>query len=461
MREVRACMKTPDRLETLVDEGIVQEVIRPLMSGKEAQIYLVRVEGEECVAKVYKEASERTFKHRTEYTEGRRTRNSRDQRAVSKRSRHGRKLDESAWRSTEVDMIYRLREAGVRVPEPINFVDGVLVMELVKNADGAPAPRLGDLRFGATEAHEVYQQLLQEVVRMICAGVVHGDLSDFNVLMGADGPVLIDFPQAVDPAHNQSARKLLLRDVENLHRFVERFCPDQPTRAYGEEMWSLYESNRLSPESRLRGDYRAPEGKTDTEEVLALIDDANLDEQARREGRPRKPPEKNGYKPRREVVDFAQETRPRRGTDDRTGNRTNARPGSSQGQATKLRDGEKPPVTNDSAAPKRRRVRRRRKSHAQGGTEATARTPRSEAKSAGQPAGPDSPSGTKRRRRGRRSRARTGESGASSGGDVKRPARPATASQGTATTDGAGTGPDRPARRRRRRPRRARSPETP
>ena len=150
-------MKTPDRLETLVDEGIVQEVIRPLMSGKEAQIYLVRVEGEECVAKVYKEASERTFKHRTEYTEGRRTRNSRDQRAVSKRSRHGRKLDESAWRSTEVDMIYRLREAGVRVPEPINFVDGVLVMELVKNADGAPAPRLGDLRFGATEAHEVYQ----------------------------------------------------------------------------------------------------------------------------------------------------------------------------------------------------------------------------------------------------------------------------------------------------------------
>ena len=140
-------MKTPDRLETLVDEGIVQEVIRPLMSGKEAQIYLVRVEGEEYVAKVYKEASERTFKHRIEYTEGRRTRNSRDQRAVSKRSRHGRKLDESAWRSTEVDMIYRLREAGVRVPKPINFVDGVLVMELVKNAEGDPAPRLGDLRF--------------------------------------------------------------------------------------------------------------------------------------------------------------------------------------------------------------------------------------------------------------------------------------------------------------------------
>ena len=455
-------MKTPDRLETLVDEGIVQEVIRPLMSGKEAQIYLVRVEGEEYVAKVYKEASERTFKHRTEYTEGRRTRSSRDQRAVSKRSRHGRKLDESAWRSTEVDMIYRLREAGVRVPKPINFVDGVLVMELIKNAEGDPAPRLGDLRFGAAEAHEVYQQLLQEVVRMLCAGVVHGDLSAFNVLMGADGSVLIDFPQAVDPAHNQSARKLLLRDVENLHRFLERFCPDQPTRAYGEEIWSLYESNRLSPESRLRGDYRAPEGKADTEEVLALIDDANLDEQARREGRPRKPSEKNEHTPLREVVDFRQETRPRRGTADRTGNRTNARPASSRGRATKPRDGEKTLVTNDSAAPKKPRARRRRKSRAEAGTEAIARTPRSEANSAAQPGAPDSSSGTKRRRRGRRSssRARTGEAGASSQGDVKRPARPATASRGTGTTDGAGTGPDRPARRRRRRPRRARSPET-
>jgi len=450
-------MKTPDRLETLVAEGIVQEVVRPLMSGKEAQIYLVRVEGEEYVAKVYKEASERTFKHRTQYTEGRRTRNSRDQRAVNKRSRHGRKLDESAWRSTEVDMIYRLRDAGVRVPEPINFVDGVLVMELVKNAEGEPAPRLGDLRFSAAEALAVYQQLLQEVVRMLCAGVIHGDLSDFNVLMGADGPVLIDFPQAVDPANNQSARKLLLRDVDNLHRFLERFCPDQPTHAYAQEMWSLYESNRLRPESKLLGDYRAPEGKADTEEVLALIEDANLDEQARREGRPRRPPEESGPTPLRRVVDFSQETRPRQARADPAGNRMTSRSSPSRGPAPKPQDGDKASLPNGSPAPKKRRPRRRRKSRGQTGTEASASEARSETKPAQQPASPERPNIGKRRRRRRRSTSPTGEANASAQGDAKRPTGPANPSRNAhnGPKDGAGPAPDRPRRRRRRRPRRS------
>ncbi len=275
-------MRIPDSLAVLVDFGIVQDVVRPLMSGKEAQIYLVVSEGQERVAKVYKEAQERTFKHRAEYTEGRKTRNSRDQRAINKRSRHGRKQDEAAWRTAEVDMIYSLRDAGVRVPEPFHFVDGVLVMELIKDAEGNPAPRLGDVSLGPREAVAVYDALIAEVVRMLCAEVVHGDLSEFNVLMAADGPVVIDFPQAVNPASNQNARRLLLRDVANLHRFVARLAPSTRRRLYAEEMWELYKANRLTPTTRLGGDYKPPEVKTDTHEVLALIADADQDERARR-----------------------------------------------------------------------------------------------------------------------------------------------------------------------------------
>jgi len=392
-------MKTPESLASLVDYGIVQEVVRPLMSGKEAQIYVVLAGGEEYVAKVYKEASERTFKHRTEYTEGRRTRNSRDQRAVSKRTRHGRKVDEAAWRNTEVDMIHRLREAGVRVPEPIHFVDGVLVMELVKDAHGDPAPRLGDLSFGASEAYDVYQKLIQEVVRMLCAGVIHGDLSDFNVLMGTDGPVLIDFPQAVDPAHNQNARKLLLRDVENLNRFLARFSPDQPARAYAQEMWSLYESARLTPESELRGDYRAPEGKADTGEVLALIDDAHLEEQGRRRARGVEPSATNGPKPIREVVDFTKEASPQPAAEPRRGAGRPARPKRARGRAADERVGAKTPVATDGVAPKKRRRRRRRKSASEAGAEATARKPRSETSTTDAKARSDEPTAAKRRRR--------------------------------------------------------------
>ena len=218
-------MRTPVALLPLIEYGIVEEVLRPLMSGKEAQIFLVLAGGEERVAKIYKEAEQRTFKHRTAYTEGRGTRNSRDRRAMGKHSRHGKAKDEAAWRSAEVDAIYRLQTAGVRVPVPYNFVDGVLIMELVKGADGRPAPRLGDVDFDPATAQAVFDHLLREVVRMLCAGVVHGDLSDFNVLMSGDGPVIIDFPQAIDPASNQSARKLLIRDVDNLHNFLARFVP--------------------------------------------------------------------------------------------------------------------------------------------------------------------------------------------------------------------------------------------
>ena len=198
-------MRMPESLAALVDYGIIQEVVRPLMSGKEAQIYLVVSGGEERVAKVYKEAQSRTFKHRAEYTEGRKTRNSRDQRAINKRTRYGRSQDEAAWRSTEVDMIRRLRDAGVRVPEPFHFVDGVLVMELIKDAAGNPAPRLGDLSLEAGEAIVVYDTLIGEVVRMLCAGVVHGDLSEFNVMLGRFGPCHDRLP-AVRRSGEQSER---------------------------------------------------------------------------------------------------------------------------------------------------------------------------------------------------------------------------------------------------------------
>jgi len=358
-------MKTPESLIPAMDCGIIQEVVRPLMSGKEAQIYVVIAGGEECAAKVYKEASRRTFKHRVEYTEGRKTRNSRDQRAVSKRTRHGRKQDEEAWRNTEVDMIYRLRDAGVRVPEPFNFVDGVLVMELVKDVEGDPAPRLGDLRFEPDEAGRIYHQLLRETVRMLSAGVIHGDLSDFNVLMGANGPVLIDFPQSLDAASNQGARKFLLRDVGNLHRFVKRYAPDHPVRAYGEEMWSLYESNRLTADFELVGNYRASERKADTGEVLALIEDADRDEQARREGRGedpgvdfdeipderQRPRERRSRetlpeapKPRRTVVDFSHELKSRPGSAKRS-----AKP------STKPSTKPSPRRSHDSRAPRPRK----------------------------------------------------------------------------------------------------------
>jgi RIO kinase 1 len=441
-------MKTPESLQTLVEHGIIQEVTRPLMSGKEAQIYVVRVGDEECVAKVYKEANQRTFRHRVEYTEGRRTRNTRDQRAVSKRTRHGRKQDEAAWRTAEVDMLYRLKDAGVRVPEPINFLDGVLVMELVKDDEGFPAPRLGDLSFEPKEAQAVYEQLIQEVVRMLCGGVIHGDLSVFNVLMGADGPVVIDFPQSIDPAQNQSARKLLIRDVENLHRFLEREVPGAIIRPYAEEMWSLYESNRLTPDTALRGDYRGPKGKTNTKEVLALIDDAALEAQARQGGasRPELSEDEDAPRPLRKVVDFTQDSAPRRGAKRRGSAPRAAGPARSEappadGDAPAKRQGEK------GAGGSRKRGRRRRR-----------RAPKSEPESSSSPA-PEAGAPSQRdaqpsrsRRRGGRSRS-SGRSRASSGeGEGNRTDKPGPAPSGEKESGG----PSRPARRRRRRPPRGR-----
>ena len=275
-------MRIPDTLSELVDSGIIEAVVRPLMSGKEAQIYLLRSGGELRVAKVYKAAQDRSFRQRAEYTEGRKVRNTRDQRAMSKRTRHGREQDEIAWRATEVDMIYRLHAAGVRVPKPFQFIDGVLIMELIVDDHGDPAPRLGDVDLDREGALAIYEQLIRYVVQMLCADVVHGDLSEFNVLMTSEGPVIIDLPQAVNAAGNQNARQLLLRDVDNLHRFIARFAPEQKRLPYAEEMWQLYERGELTPDARLTGRYRAADNRVDTTLVLELIADAERDERHRR-----------------------------------------------------------------------------------------------------------------------------------------------------------------------------------
>jgi RIO kinase 1 len=282
--KVSGCsMRVPESLVPLFDYGVLDDVVRPLMSGKEAHVYLVVSNGRYEVAKIYKDAQNRSFKHRAEYTEGRKVRNTRDQRAIANRSKHGRQKDEAAWRSTEVDMIHRLHAAGVRVPVPYHFIEGVLLMELVTDADGHPAPRLGDLPFDAASARAMYDRLIRATVQMLCAGVVHGDLSEFNVLIAGDGPVVIDFPQSVDTAHNANARKLLIRDVDNLHRFLARHVPHARRVPLAEEMWSLHEQNLLTPETRLRGDFRVAERAANTASVLELIGDANRDERKRRD----------------------------------------------------------------------------------------------------------------------------------------------------------------------------------
>jgi RIO kinase 1 len=276
-------MRTPEALLALIDEGVVDEVLRPLMSGKEAQVYLVRASGELRVAKVYKDAQQRSFKQRSDYTEGRAVRNSRDRRAIGKRTRYGREQDEAAWRSAEVDMIYRLSAAGVRVPTPYHFIEGVLVMELVIDADGNPAPRLGDLELDPASAIQLFERVMAEVVRMLAAGVIHGDLSDFNVLVGSDGPVIIDFPQAFEAANNQSARRILLRDVDNLHRFIAKFVPGRRPPPFAQEMWSLYERGELTRDTKLKGRFSAPTKLIETSDVLGLIADADDDERRRRQ----------------------------------------------------------------------------------------------------------------------------------------------------------------------------------
>jgi RIO kinase 1 len=275
-------MKPPKRLQSLIEEGLIDTVVRQLMSGKEAMVYVVRCGDETRCAKIYKEADQRSFRQAVDYTENRKVKNTRQARAMAKGTRFGRQAAEAAWQSAEVDALYRLAAAGVRVPKPHNFYDGVLLMELVTDEHGDAAPRLNDVEFTPEEARLHHATLLTEVVRMLCAGVVHGDLSEFNVLLAADGPVIIDLPQAVDAAGNNHASRMLLRDVANLRGFFGRFAPDLLTTDYGHEIWDLYQRGVLRPDTVLTGRFAHKRGPVDMGAVMGEIDDARAEEAARR-----------------------------------------------------------------------------------------------------------------------------------------------------------------------------------
>ncbi|MBE0612984.1 MAG: serine protein kinase RIO [Burkholderiales bacterium] len=275
-------MKTPKRILPLVEEGLIDEVTRQLMSGKEAEVYVVRCGKETRCAKVYKEAEKRSFRQNVQYTEGRKVKNSRRARAMEKGSRYGRKEQEQAWQSAEVDALHRLAAAGVRVPQPYNFLEGVLLMELVTDASGNAAPRLNDLELSAAQARDYHRTLIMQVVRMLCAGIVHGDLSEYNVLVGEDGPVIIDLPQAVNAAGNNSAAAMLERDVDNLTAYFGRYAPELRTTDYGREIWAIYESGKLHPEVVLTGCFARNETPADVGSVIREIDDVIKEEAARR-----------------------------------------------------------------------------------------------------------------------------------------------------------------------------------
>ena len=285
-------MKAPPRLQTLVEEGLIDTVVRQLMSGKEAMVFVVRCGDETRCAKIYKEATHRSVRQAVDYTENRKVKNSRSARAMAKGSKFGRQEQEAAWQSAEVDALYRLAAAGVRVPKPFHFFDGVLLMELVTDAHGDAAPRLNDVAFTPEQALQHHATLIAEVVRMLCAGVVHGDLSEFNILLahlpgegdqpGVDEPVIIDLPQAVDAAGNNHAQRMLLRDVGNLRDFFGQFAPELLQTEYGPEIWSLYQAGLLSNETPLTGHYERSTADVDMQAVLREIDDARDEEAARR-----------------------------------------------------------------------------------------------------------------------------------------------------------------------------------
>lgn len=279
-------MKIPKGLQPLIDDGIVDEVLRALKSGKEASVYVVRCGTEIRCAKVYKDLGQRSFQARAQYQEGRKVRGSRQARAMAKSTSYGRKEQESAWKNTEVNALYQLAAAGVRVPRPYGYFNDVLVMELVTDAEGQSAPRLGEVELSAQQARDYHQFLIAQVVRMLCSGLIHGDLSEYNILIGADGPVIIDLPQAVNASGNNNALAMLERDVNNITTSLGRFAPELLTSNYAQEMWALFAQGELKPDSKLTGVYVSNQPAPDLDVVMLAIDDAReeaLRKQAARE----------------------------------------------------------------------------------------------------------------------------------------------------------------------------------
>ena len=274
-------MKIPKRIKPLVEDGLVDEVIRPLMSGKEADVFIVRCGSEIRCAKIYKEADQRGFKQAAQYQEGRKVRNSRRARAMEKGSRFGRKEQEQVWQNTEVDALFRLARVDVRVPKPYGCFDGVLLMELICDEDGFEAPRLNDVAMSAEQAIEDHKLMMRYVVRMLCEGLVHGDLSEFNVLVDDYGPVIIDLPQVVNAAANNNAERLLARDINKITTYYGLYAPEILNTRYAKEIWALYEAGDLHPEVALSGEYDAIELDPDVDAVLVEIKQAMLEEEQR------------------------------------------------------------------------------------------------------------------------------------------------------------------------------------
>lgn len=276
-------MKIPKRIQPLIDEGLIDEVISRLMSGKEADVYVVRCNFEVRCAKVYKEAAKRGFKQAVLYREGRKTRNSRRTRAMDKGSKYGRMQQEQTWHNAEVDALYRLANAGVRVPQPYACVDGVLLMELITDSEGDVAPRLSDVSLSAQQALEDHAQVMRYVVRMLCAGLVHGDLSEFNILVDEKGPVIIDLPQAVNAAANNNAKSMLERDVNKISSYYGQYAPELLTSQYNKEIWKLFEDGELHPDTELTGIFVEELQDADVDGVLQEIESALTEEKSRQE----------------------------------------------------------------------------------------------------------------------------------------------------------------------------------
>ncbi|MGB7324256.1 MAG: PA4780 family RIO1-like protein kinase [Rubripirellula sp.] len=275
-------MKAPKRIEPLIEDGLVDEVLRSLMSGKEAQVFLVRCGQEIRCAKVYKDVAARSFKKSVQYQEGRQTRNSRRQRAMDKRSKFGRDEQETVWQNAEVDALHLLAEAGVRVPKAYGLFDGVLLMELITGADGDVAPRLNDITLSPEQAVKDHAKVMNYVLRMLCVGLIHGDLSEFNVLQNEDGPVIIDLPQVVNAAGNNHAKRMLQRDVDNITTYYAQYAPALADSHYAEEIWELHEKGELKPDLKLTGEFTFSTKKADVASVLRIIDDAYEEERERR-----------------------------------------------------------------------------------------------------------------------------------------------------------------------------------
>lgn len=283
--KVTGAMKTPPALQPLVDDGVIDEVIRSLKSGKEATVYLVRSGTQTRCAKVYRDSTQRSFQQRARYQEGRKVRGSRQARAMSKSTHYGRKEREAAWKNAEVDALYKLVAAGVRVPKPYGYFNDTLIMELVTDAAGNPAPRLGEVELSPDTARDYHRVLVHQIVAMLSLGLIHGDLSEFNVLVAPDGPVIIDLPQAVDAAGNNGALAMLERDVNNIRGTLGRFAPELLETEYAREMWALFEQGELKADSQLTGVFARDESVADPDSVLLAVEDAREEALQRELGR--------------------------------------------------------------------------------------------------------------------------------------------------------------------------------